>query len=78
MGVKQGSLSLVSTIEALFERKSSGSSLEIREYGRKDLSRWPRGTLSPQKLTLASPTRGGRSIGIIRSRTQATYFSFSF
>jgi hypothetical protein len=31
-------------IEELFEGKSSGSDLEIREYGRRDLSRWPRGT----------------------------------
>jgi hypothetical protein len=25
-----------------------------------------------QKLTLTSPTSGGRSVGIVRSRTQAT------
>jgi hypothetical protein len=30
--------------------KSSGSCLENREYGRRDPSRWPRGTLYPQKL----------------------------
>jgi hypothetical protein len=46
--------------------------LEIREYGRRDLSRWPRGTLYPQKLTLISPTIGGRSVGIVRLRTKAT------
>jgi hypothetical protein len=34
--------------------------LEIREYGRRDQSRWPRGTIYPQKLALTSPTRGGR------------------
>jgi hypothetical protein len=28
--------------------------------------------LYPQKLTLTSPTRGGRSVGIVRSRTKAT------
>jgi hypothetical protein len=32
-------LSLVSTIEKIFERKSSGSGLENRDYGRRDLSR---------------------------------------
>jgi hypothetical protein len=32
-------LSLMSTIEELLERKSSGSGLEIREYGRMDPSR---------------------------------------
>jgi hypothetical protein len=46
--------------------------LEIWEYGRRDPSRWPRDTLYPQKLTLTSPTRGGRSVCIVRSRTQAT------
>jgi hypothetical protein len=34
-----GPLSLVTTIEELFERKSSGSSPENREYGRGDPSR---------------------------------------
>jgi hypothetical protein len=39
-------------------------------------SGWPRGTLYPQKLAITSPTSGGRSVGIIRSRTQAMEFSF--
>jgi hypothetical protein len=34
--LERGPLSLVSTIEKLLERKSSGSGLEIREYGRRD------------------------------------------
>jgi hypothetical protein len=55
--------------------KSSGSCLVNREYCRSDQSRWPRGTLSPQKLVLASPTNGGRSVGIVRSRTQTMEFS---
>jgi hypothetical protein len=46
-------------------------------YGRRDLSRWPRGTLYPHKLAIASPTSGGRSVGIVRSRTQTMEFSFS-
>jgi hypothetical protein len=28
----------------------TGSGLESREYGRRDSSRWPRGTLNPQKV----------------------------
>jgi hypothetical protein len=76
MGLKRGPLSLVSTTEELLERKSSGSGLENREYGRKDPSRWPRCNLYPQKLTLTLPASGGRSVGIGRSRTQATEFSF--
>ena len=32
--------------------------------------------LYPQKLALTSPTDGGRSVGIVRSRTKATEFRF--
>jgi hypothetical protein len=32
-------------------------------------------TLYPQKLALTSPTGGGHSVGIVRSRTKATEFS---
>jgi hypothetical protein len=67
--------SLRSTTEELRERKSSGSGLDSREYSRRDPSRWPRGTLYQQKLALTSRTSGGRSVGIVRSRTQATEFS---
>jgi hypothetical protein len=45
VGLERGPLSLVSTIEELLESKSSGSDLEIREYGRRDPSRRPCGTL---------------------------------
>jgi hypothetical protein len=76
-GLERGPLSLVSTIKELLERKSSGSGLEIREYGRRDPSRWPRDTLCPQTLALTSLTSGGRSVGIVRSWTQETEFSFS-
>jgi hypothetical protein len=50
--------------------------LEIRVYGRRDLSRWPLGALYPPKLEVISPTGGGRSVGIIRSRIQATELTF--
>jgi hypothetical protein len=46
--------------------KSSVSCLENREHGSRDPSRWPRGTLYPQKLAITLPTRGGRSVGIVR------------
>jgi hypothetical protein len=46
--------------------------LENREYGRRDPSRWPRGTLYPHKLAPTSQTSGGRSW------TQATEFSCFF
>jgi hypothetical protein len=35
MGLEGGSLSLMSTIEELLERKISGSDLENRDYGRR-------------------------------------------
>jgi hypothetical protein len=72
MGLERGLLSLVSTIEELLGIKSSGSGLETREYGRRNPSRWPRDTLYQQKLALTLPTSGGRSVGIVRSRTKAT------
>jgi hypothetical protein len=78
VGLERGPLSLVSTTEVLLERKNSGSGLESREYGLRNSSRWPRGTIYPQKLALTSLTSGGRSIGIVRSRTQATEFGFNF
>jgi hypothetical protein len=78
VGLERGSLSLVSTTDELLERKNSGSGLESREYGCRDPSRWSRSTIYPQKLTLTSLTSGGRSVGIVRSRTLATEFSLFF
>jgi hypothetical protein len=76
VGLERGPLSLVSTTEALLERKSSSCDLEKWEYGYRDPSRRPRGTLFPQKLALTSPTSGGHSVGIVRSRTKATELLF--
>jgi hypothetical protein len=52
VGLERGPLSLVSIVDELLGRKSSGFGLEIREYGRREPSRWPRDTLYPQKLAL--------------------------
>jgi hypothetical protein len=76
VGLERRPHSLVCTIEGLLESKNSGSGLESREYGRKDPSCRPRGTLYPRKLALTSPTSGGLSVGIVRSRTQTMQFSF--
>jgi hypothetical protein len=75
MGLELGPLSLVSTIEELLEKKSSGSGLEIREYGCGDPLRWQRNTVYQPKLALTSPTSGGRSACIVHARTNATEFS---
>jgi hypothetical protein len=74
VGLERGPLSLVSTTEELLARKSSGSGVENRDYGRRESPRWPRGTLYPQTLALTTQTNGGRSVGTISSRTQATEF----
>jgi hypothetical protein len=74
VGLEQAPLSLTSRTEELLGRNSSGSGLEIREYGRRDLLRRPRDTLYPQKLALTSTTSGGRLVGIVRLRTKATEF----
>jgi hypothetical protein len=75
--LERGPLSLMSTTEGLLERESSGSSLENRNYGRRGSSALILNPLYPQKLVLTSPTSSGRSVGIVRSRTNGTEFSFS-
>jgi hypothetical protein len=45
VGLEWGPLRLVSATEELLGRKSSGSSLEIREYGSGDQLCWPHDTL---------------------------------
>jgi hypothetical protein len=40
----------MSTTEEQLERKSSGSGLENHDYGRRDSSSSPRGSLYPKKL----------------------------
>jgi hypothetical protein len=74
VGLEWGPLNLVSTTEELLERKSSDSDLENHKYGRKDLVTLT--ILYQLKLALTSLTSGSRSVGIVRSRTQATDFSF--
>jgi hypothetical protein len=49
VGLERGPLRLVSIIEELLERKSNGSGLESREYGRRNPSHWPCGTLPIHK-----------------------------
>jgi hypothetical protein len=62
VGLERGQLSLVSTIEGLLGRKDSGFGLENRC------------SLYLQKFAVTLPTSGGRSVGIVRSLTQATEF----
>jgi hypothetical protein len=55
VSLERGPSSLVSTTEELLGRRSSGSGLENRDYGRRDPPRWRCSTLYPQKLALLSP-----------------------
>jgi hypothetical protein len=74
VSLERDPLSLVNTNEELLGRKSSASGVENREYGLGGPLCWPRNTY-PQKLELTSPTSSGRSVGIVRSRTQATEYT---
>jgi hypothetical protein len=50
VGLERGPLSLVSATKELLGSNSSGSGRESREYGSRDSSLWPLGTLYPQKV----------------------------
>jgi hypothetical protein len=52
------------------------SGLENREYDRGEPLSWPRNTLYLQKLSLTSPTSGGRSAGIVRLWAKTTEFFY--
>jgi hypothetical protein len=67
VGLERVPLSLVSTTEELLGRKSSGSGLESRDYGRRDSSRLLRDTPLSAKV-------GTNFAG--KWRTQATEFVF--
>jgi hypothetical protein len=51
--------------------------VSLAEAPYSNLGRYKMFRLYTQKLTLTSPTNCGHSVGIVRSRTQATEFSFS-
>jgi hypothetical protein len=73
VGLGQGPLSLVSIIEELLERKVAAPVYKTENTAVRILHA-DRVAPSPQKLALTSPTSGGRSVGIVRSRTQTTEF----
>jgi hypothetical protein len=60
----------------LLRRQSSGSGLvESREYGRGTRCADHVIPSNPQMLALTSPTSGGGSVSVVRSRTKAMEFS---
>jgi hypothetical protein len=71
----RGSSSIPDATRCVWNGVHSASWIQLRSYGRWDPSHWPRDKPYPQQLALTSPTSGGRSVGIFRSRTKATQFS---
>jgi hypothetical protein len=78
VGLERGPLSLVSTTEELLDRKvtalvykTENTAVRIRHAHHVVPS-------IRKKLEITSPTSGGRSVGIVRSRTQTMEFSLVF
>jgi hypothetical protein len=76
VGLERGPLSLVSTTEEPLDRKvaapvqkSENTAVGIRHAAHVAPS-------TRKKLAITSPTSGGRSVGIVRSRTQTMEFKF--
>jgi hypothetical protein len=71
VGLEWCSFSLVSTTEELLDRKVAAP-----VYKTENTAVGIRHALYPQTLAVTSPTSGGRSVGIVRSRTQTMEFFF--
>jgi hypothetical protein len=78
VGLERGPLRLVSTTEELLDgkvavsvQKTENTAVGIRHADHVSLS-------IRKKLAITSPTSGGRSVGIVRSRTQIMEFSLVF
>jgi hypothetical protein len=75
VSLEQDPLSLLSTSEELLERKKERlRSRNPRLRPKRIRSADYVSPLYLQKLALSSPTSGGRSVGIVRSRTEVTEF----
>jgi hypothetical protein len=75
VGLEQGPLSLVSTTEELLDRKvtAPGYKTEITAVGIRHADHVALSV--SKKLAITSPTNDGRSVGIVRSRSQTMEFS---
>jgi hypothetical protein len=78
MGLEWGPFSLVSKTEELLGRKGIGYGLETENMA-VGIRHTDHVAPSIRKnMTLTSPTTGGRSVGIVRSRTQSTELSLVY
>jgi hypothetical protein len=75
VSLELGLLNLVSTIEELLERKSSGSGLEIPEYRRGNPLRCPR---TPSIRKSLHQLHRQAAVSIVLSRTKAMEFSLVY
>jgi hypothetical protein len=75
VGLERCPLSLVWTTDELLDGNVAAPVLKPEINDRGNPLRWPSDILYLQKLALTSPS-GGRSVGIVHSRTKAAEFSF--
>jgi hypothetical protein len=75
--LERGPLSLVRTSEELLEGKRSGSGLENRDKRTSESVALTTRHPPSANVGTTSPTNGGRSVGIVRSRARVTKFSFN-
>jgi hypothetical protein len=78
VGLERGPLSLVSTTEDLLDRKVAAPAYKIENTVVRIRHADHVAPSIRKKLTITSPPSGGRSVGIVRSRTQTMEFSFLF
>jgi hypothetical protein len=76
VGLERGPLSLVSTIEELLGRKRSGSGIESGDFGLRGSAELTTREPSIRKEVGTKFATKRRSVGIGRSRTQATEFLY--
>jgi hypothetical protein len=78
VGLEWGPLSIMRIIEELLERTVAAPVYKTEIKGCDVSLRWPRDTFYPLKMALTSPTSGGRSVGIVRWRTEPPGFQKTF
>jgi hypothetical protein len=76
VGLERGPLSLVSTTEELLDRKVADPVYKTENTAAGIRHADHVAPLYLQKLAITLLTSGGRSVGIVRSRTQTMEFSF--